>query len=79
VAAAKRYSYSISPNGAAGDWYWQVSNRGEIIGRGLAATEAMARAEAMRAARFHVRPGSLGGRHGDPTLSGQSPAGGTAP
>jgi hypothetical protein len=55
------YTYNISTNGAAGDWYWQVTNRGEIIGRGLGATEAQARADAMRAALSHVdrRPENL--------------------
>jgi hypothetical protein len=42
--------------GAAGDWCWEVTSRGEIIARGLAATQAVARAEAMRAARSHVDP-----------------------
>jgi len=73
VAPAHRSSYSISSNGAAGDWYWQVTNRGEIIARGLATPEAVARADAIRAALSHVRPGSLGGRHCGPTPSGHSP------
>jgi hypothetical protein len=59
--APTSYTYNISSNGAAGDWYWEVSNHGEIIARGLAATEALARTEAMRAALSHVelRPENL--------------------
>jgi hypothetical protein len=55
------YTYNISSNGAAGDWYWEVTNRGAIIERGLAATEALARADAIGAARSHVdrRPENL--------------------
>ena len=52
----RSYIYNISSNGAAGDWYWDVTRHGEIIARGLAATEALARAEAMRAALSHVNP-----------------------
>jgi hypothetical protein len=51
------YNYNISSNGAAGDWYWDVSRRGEIIARGLAATEVLARAEAMSAAVADIDPG----------------------
>jgi hypothetical protein len=53
---ASSYTYNVSSNGAAGDWYWEITNRGEIIARGLAITEALARAEAMRAAISHVDP-----------------------
>ena len=53
---ARSYTYNVSSNGPAGDWYWEVTNRGEIIARGLAITEALARAEAMRAALSHVDP-----------------------
>jgi len=59
---ASAYSYNISSNGAAGDWYWEVISRGgKIIARGLSATEALARARAMRAALSHVdlRPENL--------------------
>ena len=48
--------YNVSANGAAGDWYWEVISWGEIIARGLSATEALARAHAMRAALSHVDP-----------------------
>lgn len=55
------YTYNISSNGAAGDWYWEVTCHGEIIARGLAATEVLARADAMSAALSYVdrRPESL--------------------
>jgi hypothetical protein len=56
VASASTYAYNISSNGAAGDWYWEVTNRGEIIARGLAATEVLARADALTAALSHVDP-----------------------
>ena len=61
MAAANPFTYHISSNGAAGDWYWEVTRRGEIIARGLAATEALARADAIRAALSHVdlRPENL--------------------
>jgi len=50
------YTYHISSNGAAGDWYWEVTIRGKIIARGLAATEALARADARRAVLSYVDP-----------------------
>ena len=53
---ASSYTYNVSSNGAAGDWYWEATNRGEIIARGLAATATLARADAMRAALSHVDP-----------------------
>ena len=53
---ASSYTYNVSSNGAAGDWYWEATNRGEIIARGLAATQAQARTDAMRAALSHVDP-----------------------
>jgi hypothetical protein len=55
------FTYNISPNGACGDWYWEVTWGGEIIARGLAATEARARVEAIGAAVSHVdrRPENL--------------------
>jgi len=48
----------------------EATNRGEIIARGLAATETLARADAMRAALSHVdpRPENL-----PPYLEGPSP------
>ena len=56
MAPKTSYTYNISSNGAAGDWYWDVTNHREIIARGLAATEALARADALRAALSHVDP-----------------------
>jgi hypothetical protein len=59
--AKAAYTYNISSNGAAGDWYWEVTSCGEIIARGLAATEALARADAISTAVSHVdrRPENL--------------------
>jgi hypothetical protein len=56
MAPASPYTYHISSNGAADDWYWEVTRRGEIIARGLAATELLARADALAAALSHVDP-----------------------
>jgi hypothetical protein len=55
------FIYNISSNGAAGDWYWEVTCGGHVVARGLAGTEALARADAMRAALSHVhrRPENL--------------------
>lgn len=55
------YTYNISSNGAAGDWYWEITSFGEVIARGLAATEALARADAISTAVSHVdrRPENL--------------------
>ena len=53
---ARPYTYNVSSNGAAGDWYWEVTTRGQIIARGVAATEVLARADALRAALSHVDP-----------------------
>jgi hypothetical protein len=50
------FTYHISLNGDCGDWYWDVTCGGAIVARGLAATEALARADAMRAALSHVDP-----------------------
>jgi hypothetical protein len=56
VGQASPYTYNISSNGPAGDWYWEVTSHGEIVARGLAATEELARTEALRAASSHVAP-----------------------
>ena len=45
------YTYNISPNGACGDWYWEVLCSGNIVARGLAATQVKARVKAIRSAR----------------------------
>jgi hypothetical protein len=50
------YTYNISSNGAASDWYWEVTSRGEIIARGLAATQTLARVDARKAVASHVDP-----------------------
>ena len=50
------FTYNISPNGAAGDWYWEVTCGGDIIARGLAATPEQARADAVLSARAHPTP-----------------------
>ena len=42
--------YNISPNGSAGDWYWDVRCDGSIVARGLASTRADARAAAITSA-----------------------------
>ena len=41
-------SYNVSPNGSAGDWYWEVASNRRIVARGLAPTMEQARADAMR-------------------------------
>jgi hypothetical protein len=46
----------VSSNGASGDWYWEIACHGEIIARGLAATHALARADAIRAAVSQLDP-----------------------
>lgn len=45
------FTYNISPNSACGDWYWEVMCSGDIVARGLAATQVEARVEAIRSAR----------------------------
>jgi hypothetical protein len=49
-------TYNVSPNGPAGDWYWEVIafNR-QIIARGLAPTMTQARKNAFEAA-LHRQP-----------------------
>ena len=48
--ARNAFTYHISSNGAAGDFYWEVARGDEILSRGLAATRTKARAAAMAAA-----------------------------
>ena len=45
------FTYNIFPNGACGDWYWEVMCSGDIVARGLAATPVEARVDAIRSAR----------------------------
>jgi hypothetical protein len=47
-------SYKVSPNGSAGDWYWEVISDRNIIARGLAPTRAQARAQAIKVAASHA-------------------------
>jgi hypothetical protein len=49
--AQSAFTYNISPNGACGDWYWEAMRSGDIVARGLAATQVAARVEAIRTAR----------------------------
>jgi hypothetical protein len=51
--------YTVSANGPAGDWYWEVISDRNIIARGLAPTKVRARADALKAAA------SLIGRQSD--------------
>jgi len=44
------FTYNVSPNGAGGDWYWEVTCGGHVVARGLAATQVEARAEAILSA-----------------------------
>ena len=53
------FSCQISLNGDCGDWYWEVTCGGYIVARGLGATQAQARTDAMRAALSHVDPENL--------------------
>jgi len=50
----KAISYQVSRNGSAGDWYWEVISDRKIIDRGLAATRAQARAQALKVAASHA-------------------------
>jgi hypothetical protein len=43
VAREDTLSYTVSVNGPAGDWYWQVICDRDIIARGLAPTMTKAR------------------------------------
>jgi hypothetical protein len=45
--------YNISPNGSAGDWYWDVRCDGSIIARGLAPTRTQARTDAITSSAGH--------------------------
>ena len=48
------FTYNISPNGAAGDWYWEVTCGGDIVARG---------------SRRHAGASPRGGRHLCPRTS----------
>jgi hypothetical protein len=45
MAQEAALTYSVSPNGPAGDWYWEVACGGDIVARGLAAKPVQARAD----------------------------------
>jgi hypothetical protein len=47
------FTYNVSPSGAAGDWYWEVTCGGHVVARGLAATQVEARADAILSARAY--------------------------
>jgi hypothetical protein len=57
VARENALSYSVSTNGPAGNWYWQVVSHRNVIARGLAPTRVQARAEAMKAVASYVERG----------------------
>jgi hypothetical protein len=48
MVAKGAVSYNISPNGSAGDWYWEVASNRRIVARGLAPTMEQARVDALR-------------------------------
>jgi hypothetical protein len=70
VTPKSPYNYNVSSNGAAHDWYWQVTRNQEIITRGIATTQVLARAKAMRAALSHADPGR---QNAPPYLEDPSP------
>ena len=54
MAQKNGLSYSVSRNGSAGDWYWEVMSDSEVIARGLAPTRSQAYEGAMKAAASHL-------------------------
>jgi hypothetical protein len=54
MAQKSAYSYRVSRNGPASDWYWEVMFDRKIIDRGLAPTRAQARAQALKVARSYL-------------------------
>jgi len=54
MARENALSYSVSANGPAGGWYWEVIADRNIIARGLAPTRVRARADALKAAASHI-------------------------
>jgi hypothetical protein len=58
MARENALSYSVSANGLAGDWYWEVTSDGNVIARGLSPTTVRARADALTAAASCVEPQS---------------------
>jgi hypothetical protein len=49
-------AYRVCPNSSAGNWYWEVSCGGAIIGRDLGLTRLRSRADALTTI---VRPGPV--------------------
>ena len=58
MARENALSYSVSANGLAGDWYWEVTSDGNVIARGLSPTTVRARADALKNAASRVEPQS---------------------
>jgi len=58
MARENALAYSVSANGLAGDWYWEVTSDGNVIARGLSPTTVRARADAMKNAASRVEPQS---------------------
>jgi len=54
MAPENVFSYRVSRNGSAGDWYWEVISDRKIIDRGLAPTRAQARAQALKVVASHA-------------------------
>jgi hypothetical protein len=54
MAEKSAFSYRVSRNGLAGDWYWEVISDRKIIDRGLAPTRAQARALAIKVMAFYA-------------------------
>jgi hypothetical protein len=58
MARENALAYSVSANGLAGDWYWEVTSDGNVIARGLSPTTVRARADALKNAASRVEPQS---------------------
>jgi hypothetical protein len=48
------FTFRVSPNGGAEEWYWEITCDGTIVARGLAPTRVRARADAIVAAGSYV-------------------------
>jgi hypothetical protein len=58
MARENALAYSVSANGLAGNWYWEVTSDGNVIARGLSPTTVRARADALKNAASRVEPQS---------------------
>jgi len=58
MARENALAYSVSANGLAGNWYWEVTSDGNVIARGLSPTMVRARADALKNAASRVEPQS---------------------